>query len=42
MKNDLWKTAFLCVFVFGLLTSAAAAARKPDLTLQQWNGNAID
>jgi exo-beta-1,3-glucanase (GH17 family) len=45
MKNSYLKTALLGVFVFALLvlaTAADATTRKPDLTVQQWNGNAID
>ena len=44
MKNAFVKIALACVCAFGLLALTAeadAAPRKIDLTVQQWNGNAI-
>ena len=44
MNNAFMKTALLCVLIFGLPGLAQAAdrtARKPDLTVQKWYGNAI-
>jgi exo-beta-1,3-glucanase (GH17 family) len=43
MKNTILKAVLLCVFVIGLpvLAVAGDAVRTPNLTVQQWNGNAI-
>lgn len=44
MKEFMLKALLICICLFGFTTFVAAedAARKPDLTVQQWNGNAID
>jgi len=45
MRNAFLKITLACVFAFGLpalMLGADAAPRKIDLTVQKWNGNAID